>query len=457
MLSNFNEQQPIRMATYSQDGLGLGHMRRTHSIVGRFLQDNADSSVLTLSDSQLGQFFTPTPNHDYLKLPSIVKDGPGQWRASNLNMPFPVVSMLRQELISQTLLTFRPHILLVDHMPHGAMGELLPALIALREQNIGTKIVLGLRDILDAPEVVRSRWQVEGAYDAVEEFYDCVLIYGMQEVFDMAQAYDFSPSMARRLRYCGYVCAPQDTTPQSAANVQTLRSHFLADADADAKLVVAMAGGGADAYPLMSTLLDTLTTVQQQQPTVYVLITGPFMPAHQRQDLQQRAEGLRAQNLHLHVLTSMNDTYSYLQAADLVVAMAGYNTTVEILQTGRRAILVPRRGPSAEQRTHTRLFANLGWIDTLDPDDLSIDNLAMLVKRNLQLGTNVVPPTQPNLNGRQAAAQWLFALASTPTVAGHRHAADAQDAPVTFDEPQTEIIFAEENYGATEERIYELA
>ncbi|MCB0144427.1 MAG: hypothetical protein KDE50_31370, partial [Caldilineaceae bacterium] len=218
------------------------------------------------------------------------------------------------------------------------------------------------------------------------------------------------------------------------------------DADADAKLVVAMAGGGADAYPLMSTLLDTLTTVQQQQPTVYVLITGPFMPAHQRQDLQQRAEGLRAQNLHLHVLTSMNDTYSYLQAADLVVAMAGYNTTVEILQTGRRAILVPRRGPSAEQRTRTRLFANLGWIDTLDPDDLSIDNLAMLVKRNLQLGTNVVAPTQPNLNGRQAAAQWLFALASTPTVAGHRHAADAQDAPVTFDEPQTEIIFAEENY-----------
>ncbi|MEZ4712546.1 MAG: hypothetical protein R3A44_35490 [Caldilineaceae bacterium] len=194
MFSSLNEQQPIRMATYSQDGLGLGHMRRTHSIVGRFLQDHTDASVLTLSDSQLGQFFTPTPNHDYLKLPSIVKDGPGQWRATNLNMPFPAVSMLRQELISQTLLSFRPHILLVDHMPHGAMGELLPALAALREQNVGTKIVLGLRDILDAPEVVRSRWQVEGAYDAVEEFYDCVLVYGMQEVFDMADAYDPRPA-----------------------------------------------------------------------------------------------------------------------------------------------------------------------------------------------------------------------------------------------------------------------
>ncbi|MEZ4712547.1 MAG: glycosyltransferase [Caldilineaceae bacterium] len=213
-----------------------------------------------------------------------------------------------------------------------------------------------------------------------------------------------------------------------------------------------MAGGGADAYPLMSTLLDTLATVQQQQPTVYVLITGPFMPAHQRQELQQRAEGLP-----VHVLTRMDDTYSYLQAADLVVAMAGYNTTMEILQTGRRAILVPRRGPSAEQRTRTQLFTQLGWIDMLDPDDLSIDTLAALVKHNLQLGTTVSALTQPDLNGRQSAAQWLFALASTPIEAGHRNPSNEAYADAYFDEPETEIIFAAENHSETEERIYELA
>ncbi len=50
-----------RIATYSQDGLGLGHMRRTHLIASQFLELRPDASVLTLSDSQLGQFFTPTP------------------------------------------------------------------------------------------------------------------------------------------------------------------------------------------------------------------------------------------------------------------------------------------------------------------------------------------------------------------------------------------------------------
>lgn len=443
MYHSLNQPNPIRMATYSQDGLGLGHMRRTHSIVSRFLQDNVEASVLTLSDSQLGQFFAPTPNHDYLKLPSIVKDGPGQWRAANLNMPFPAVSMLRQELICNTLLTFRPHILLVDHMPHGAMGELLPALTDLREKRVGTKIVLGLRDILDAPQVVQSRWQVEGAYDAVEEFYDCVLVYGMQEVFDMAQAYHFSPYMAQRLRYCGYVCAPEESTPQSAAAVAALRERFLQDAAADAKLVVAMAGGGADAYPFMSTLLETLATVQRQQSAVYVLITGPFMPAAEQKSLRQRA-----QNLPVHVLTSMDDTYSYLQAADLVVAMAGYNTTMEILQTGRRAILVPRRGPSAEQRTRAQLFAQRGWIDTLDPDDLSVSRLAELVSKNLQLGATVSARTQPNLSGRQNAAQELLSLVSA--------SADAS-AVVQLDEAETTKLFAEGLHQEAEEQLYELA
>ena len=56
--------------------------------------------------------------------------------------------------------------------------------MALRASGAPTRSVLGLRDILDAPEVVRQRWLVEGAYDAIERYYDTVLVYGKREVFD---------------------------------------------------------------------------------------------------------------------------------------------------------------------------------------------------------------------------------------------------------------------------------
>jgi len=61
----------------------------------------------------------------------------------------------------------------------------------------------------------------------------------------------------------------------------------------------------------------------------------------------------------------------------------------------------------------------------LDPDDLSPPELAAMITKNLRLGNRVSPTMAPNLNGRQSAAQELFALATTSSetgspVAGHR-------------------------------------
>lgn len=72
-----------RLMMYSQDGLGLGHMRRTTSIANQIVRANPDTAVMTMADSRLGQFFESSTNHDYLKLPSIVKAGPGDWRSGS--------------------------------------------------------------------------------------------------------------------------------------------------------------------------------------------------------------------------------------------------------------------------------------------------------------------------------------------------------------------------------------
>ena len=386
-----------RLIIYSQDGLGLGHMRRTSAIAGRVLHRLPTACVLTLSDSQLGQFFPISSSHDYLKLPSIVKMGPGDWRAARLPLAFQTIQAMRQEIICSATMRFRPDIFLVDHMPHGTMGELLPTLRALKAANAHTKIVLGLRDILDAPSVVEEHWRTEGAYDAVEEYYDLVLIYGMRELFDMAEHYHFSPAMRTRSRYCGSVCpAPADRRRQPVR--AGLNGHR------DAQLIVVMAGGGADAYPMMRATLDALSLLQQQH--IYCLvITGPFMPSNLQHDLQARAATLPA-----HVLTAVEDTYSYLEEADLVIAMAGYNTTVEILQSGKRAILVPRRGPSAEQRMRANLFAAKGWVAMLDPDQLHPERFADLIATTLAQHAQPTTPIAPDLEGLNSSAEHLLAL-----------------------------------------------
>jgi predicted glycosyltransferase len=389
---------------YSQDGLGLGHMRRTSSIANQIAQVRSDAAILTMADSQLGQFFETSKNHDYLKLPSILKAGPGDWRAVSLPLPFSHVHAMRRALIHSAVLSYQPHILLVDHMPHGAMGELIPTLEALRASGAPTRVVLGLRDILDAPEVVRRRWQVEGAYDAIERFYDTVLVYGKREVFDLAEQYGFSPSVAERLRYTGYVCTPQ--APRYTARV---RAKYIPSSDGTTKLIVAMAGGGADAYPMMRALLDALPTINARQRSFLALIAGPFMPAEQRRDLEQRARGLPAR-----VSVSVSDTLSYIAAADLTIAMAGYNTTMEILHSGKRAILIPRRGPSAEQRMRAQLFAGQGWVEMIDPDQLDVATVAAQVCGGLARGPQMSAPQQPDMAGLTSAADTLLDLIDQP-------------------------------------------
>jgi predicted glycosyltransferase len=403
-----NHSRNPRIMMYSQDGFGLGHMRRTTSIARQIISTRPDACVLTLADSRLGQFFETMPNHDYVKLPSVVKVGPGAWRAVNMPLPFEEVHAMRKELIRSAVLSFRPDVLLVDHMPHGAMGELLPALEAIRVTGADTRVVLGLRDILDAPDIIRQRWQLEGAYDAIERYYDMVLVYGEREIFDMAAQYGFSPTITERMRYSGYIC-----TPELARYPGRARSKYLANTAPGTKLIVVMAGGGADAYPMMQTCLDAFPAIRAQQPAVMLLNTGPFMPTEQRRELQIRARSIPG----VHVAISVNDTLSYLDAADLVVAMCGYNTTMELLRSGSPAILIPRAGPSAEQLTRARLFAERGWVKLLEPAEPTAGKLAELALDSLRGDETAKAKTRPVLQGLASAANEILALIPRTAIA----------------------------------------
>ena len=383
-----------RLLIYSQDGLGLGHQRRTTLLADEFLAACPGASALTVSDSPLGKFFPSSAGHDYCKLPSVRKAGPGDWRPVSLASSFADVLDVRRAMLRTTVEAFRPDVLLVDHMPHGAMGELVPALEVLRGEP--TAVVLGLRDILDAPAVVRERWRLEGAFEAVEQYYDRVLVYGSRDVFDVADEYGWPETAVSKIRYCGYVCA----APPPDVSV-SLRSRYLADDRRD-RLVLVMAGGGADAYPLFDAVVDAVPRISDAVPCHVVLVTGPFLPPDRRRELVRRAR-----DLPVDVLTTLPDPVSHARAADLVVAMAGYNTTAEILSVGAPALLVPRSGPSAEQQMRASLFAERGWVSWLRPQELSAGTLAAAMTDALHGPRTSASVRPPDLQGRAVGAQLL--------------------------------------------------
>ena len=66
----------------------------------------------------------------------------------------------------------------------------------------------------------------------------------------------------------------------------------------------------------------------------------------------------------------MAEPLTLIRNARAVVAMAGYNSTMEVLALGKRTLLVPRVTPRAEQWLRASRLAELGLVGCLHPDEL---------------------------------------------------------------------------------------
>ncbi len=74
------------------------------------------------------------------------------------------------------------------------------------------------------------------------------------------------------------------------------------------------------------------------------------------------------------------------------------------------AILIPRAGPSAEQRTRARLFAEKHWVDMIDPDDLTPEILAERICDHLSHPFESNPNDLPDLDGAASAAKLTLSV-----------------------------------------------
>jgi predicted glycosyltransferase len=388
-----------RLLIYSQDGFGLGHLRRNLNVAYRVWRARPDVSVLVVADSPAAPFFALPPRCDFVKIPTLVKVDAGVWRSDRLSLDHREVLEIRTRLLDGLVDSFRPDLMLVDHMPHGIFGELIEPLRALRRQRRRTRIMLGLRDILGSPADICRHWRLEGAYEAAEEYYDGVCIYGCADLFDLVREYEFPETIAAKASYCGYVSREQAPPPLEDADVERLfpQRHE--------QLVFVTGGGGADASFFMDKFIDAVRLMFPRVPFDAVLSTGPFMHPEQYMLLRRKAKGLP-----IHVTRHGQDNIRMLRRADLVISMAGYNTIAEILRYRKRAIVVPRSGPSAEQTIRTRLMGERGLFTVVHARELTAEGFAALIRRKLSEPPPASGSGLPDMDGAVNAAERLLAV-----------------------------------------------
>lgn len=368
-----------RLLVYSHDTFGLGNIRRMLAIAAHLVENDEEMSILIVSGSPMLHAFRIPPRIDYLKLPCLSRSVTGDYGVRFLDLPYGDTVRLRANVLLSAMIDFAPDLVLVDKKPLGVANELEPALELLQRRGLPTRCVLLLRDILDSPESTRAVWHKNDYFGAIDRFYDEVLVVGCEHVFDLAREYDFPQRTRQKLRYCGYL---ERRRPPGARH---LRREFVGAGD---RLVLVTAGGGEDGHRLVSTYAQGVADGELPADLHSVIVCGPEMAPARRRDISATLAGLG----NVTLLEFTDDMLGLMEAADVVVSMAGYNTTCELLSLRKRAILVPRVEPVLEQWIRARHLARLGLVQAIHPGELTSGRLAAEVRSELDRQNVVACP-----------------------------------------------------------------
>lgn len=370
--------QGARILIYSHDTFGLGHLRRCRTIAHALVERFKGLSVLILSGSPIIGSFDFRARVDFVRIPGVVKLHNSEYTSLGLHIDIQETLAMRESIIRHTAEAFSPDLFLVDKEPLGLEGEVGPTLRMLHER--GTVNVLGLRDVLDDPVLLKREWRRKKAMPAVRSLYHQIWVYGPPELGDPLAGLDLGTATRQRVVHTGYL---ERTVAHNVSHVQS--------APFEEPYVLVTGGGGGDGAMMFDWVLRAYEADRRlARPAMFVL--GPFMQPDAQRDIMARAERLS----DVAVLTFDAHIELLIQGAAAMVAMGGYNTFCEILSFDKPALLIPRSRPRREQLIRARRAQELGLTSMLEPDGTRDTSAMVAALRNLD---RQAPPSASGLQG----------------------------------------------------------
>jgi len=349
-----------RVLIYSHDTMGLGHLRRCRAIAHSLVRRYSDLSVLILSGSPIIGSFDFRARVDFVRIPGVIKLHNGEYTSLNLDIDFEQTIRLRAGIIRNTAELFAPDIFIVDKEPLGLRGEVEETLNMLKKA--GTRLVLGLRDVMDEPAMLVPEWQRKNAMPALRDLYDEIWVYGLPQICDPLEGLSVPVAVRRKMSYTGYLRREKSATRPEQPPAQLTQNPYL----------LVTTGGGGDGDDLVEWVLRAY---ERDDPLLYpaMLVLGPFMQPEQQAAFMARVRRLDK----VEAITFDARIESLEENAIGVVAMGGYNTFCEILSFDKRAVIVPRMRPRMEQYIRASRAQELGLVRMLENDG-RLDPMAMI-------------------------------------------------------------------------------
>ncbi len=374
---------------YCQSLLGIGHYVRSREIVRAL----AAFDVCFVYGGEMIPGFGMPPGVEVIHLPALKSDANfQQLHLIDKQLNLAEVKARRREQLLSIAERVQPDAIVIELYPFGRRMfdfELLPLLESTRVTGQSPKVICSLRDILVARKN-QTKFDNE-ACTLMNQYFDLLLIHADPNFQRLEETFPRVNDLRCEVRYTGFVAQSrgEDTSPAGASNE---------------KRILVSIGGGRIGHELIECAIDASAWLNT--PHNLHILTGPHCPAAVYAQLQQRLT--LSPRITMERFTP--DFPAYLQQADLSLSMAGYNTCMDIVSAGVRAIVYPFTGDdNQEQMMRARKLEKLGALTVLTPEQLTPEQLAHRLQQALQ-APPVVAPIPLDLQGAAKTAQFLTEL-----------------------------------------------
>jgi predicted glycosyltransferase len=367
--------EDARILMYSHDTFGLGHLRRCRTIAHSLVEDFRGLQVLIISGATIAGAFDYRARVDFVKIPSVIKLRNGEYTSMERHVDLAETLRMRQSIIRSTAEMFQPDIFIVDKEPLGLRGEVEETLSYLKTR--GTTLILGLREVMDAPELLAAEWQRNDVLRKIGMLYDTIWVYGPPDFYDPLAGLDVPANVRAKMKFVGFL-------QRSLSKVEEPGHRPKED------YLLVTTGGGGDGADLVHNVIHAY----QQDPELKhraLIVLGPYMPAKKRRKLLRKGANIPS----IEMIEFDNRMEELIAGAKAVVAMGGYNTYCEILSFDKPALIVPRVAPRQEQLIRARRAAELGLVEMFLPEEADD---ALKFAAALKALPDRAPPSKSNPN-----------------------------------------------------------
>ncbi len=341
-----------RVLFYVQHLLGVGHLRRAEILAAAMAAAGLDVTV-----AYGGLPFPEVPFKSVRVAPlppatiagedfSTLRDASGApvdegWREA------------RRDALLELYRSFAPDVVLIELFPFGRRQfrfELLPLLEAIHAARQRPHVVCSVRDIL----VSRKPGRAEETVETLRRWFDLVLVHGDPTLIPFETTFGAAGQIGDLIRYTGYVCAAADASERAGGHGE----------------VIVSAGGGAVGAPLLFAAMEARPATPLANRR-WRFLTGPNLT-------NSEFGRLAAMAGHSAVVERFRpDFFARLRVAALSVSQAGYNTTMDILASGVRAVVVPYEAKGeTEQRLRADILAGKDLLTVVPEAELTAGRLA---------------------------------------------------------------------------------